>query len=90
MLLCHRHHKLIDVDAVDEHPEHRLRQMKAAHEARIDIVSGITSDRASHVIRFGAQIGRAESPMTYEAIGSAILPEIIPQKGDSSSIIWKC
>ncbi len=62
MLLCHRHHKLIDVDAVDEHPEHRLREMKAAHEARIDIVSGITSDRASHVIRFGAQIGRHESP----------------------------
>lgn len=81
MLLCHRHHKLIDVDAVDEHPEQRLRQMKAAHEARIDIVSGITSDRASHVIRFGAQIGRHESPMSYETIGGAMLPDFYPAEG---------
>lgn len=81
MLLCHRHHKLIDVDAVAEHPEHRLREMKAAHEARIDIVAGITPDRGSHVIRFGAQIGRHESLMTYEAVGSAMLPEFYPAEG---------
>lgn len=81
MLLCHRHHKLIDVDAVEEHPEHRLRSMKAAHEARIEIVSGITSDHASHVICFGAQIGSHESPMTYEAIGNAMLPEFYPAEG---------
>ena len=33
MLMCHVHHKLIDVDQVDQHPEHRLLAMKAALKA---------------------------------------------------------
>ena len=33
------------------------------------------------MIRFGAQIGCHESPMTYEVIGSAILPEFYPAEG---------
>lgn len=41
MLLCHVHHKLIDVDAVADHSEDRLLAMKAAHEIRIETVSAI-------------------------------------------------
>jgi hypothetical protein len=81
MLLCHVHHKLIDIVAVEAHPEQRLLAMKAEQEARIEIVTGITTDRASHVVRFGAQIGRHESPMTYDAIGTAMLPEYYPAEG---------
>jgi len=81
MLLCHVHHKLIDVDAVDDHPEARLLDMKRAHENRIDIVGDIAADRASHVVRFGAQIGRRESPLSYEAIAAAMLPEHYPAHG---------
>ena len=36
MLLCYVHHKLIDVDQIERHPEDRLLAMKAAHEARIE------------------------------------------------------
>jgi hypothetical protein len=32
MLMCHVHHKLIDVDERDKHPETRLHEMKDAHE----------------------------------------------------------
>ena len=60
MLLCHVHHKLIDVDAVDQHPEERLLAMKAAHEQRVEIVTAIDDDRASHVLRYAANIGGHE------------------------------
>src|SRR4051812_3911093 len=63
MLLCYPHHKLIDVDEVKQHPEDRLLAMKAAHEGRIEIVSAIQEDRASHVLRYAANIGSHESPV---------------------------
>jgi hypothetical protein len=81
MLLCYTHHKLIDVDAVVEHPEDRLLAMKAAHETRIDIVSAIQEDRASHVLRYAAGIGSHESPVRYEDISTAMLPDRYPAEG---------
>jgi hypothetical protein len=81
MLLCHVHHKLIDVDAVAEHPEDRLRAMKAAHETRIEIVSAIQEDRSSHVLRYAADIGSHTSPVSYEQISVAMLPDRYPADG---------
>lgn len=81
MLLCHVHHKLIDVDEVAQHPEARLHAMKAVHEARVEIVTGITDDRASHVLRYAANIGEHESPVEYSAISSAMLPDRYPAEG---------
>lgn len=81
MLLCHIHHKLIDVDQVGEHPEQRLLAMKTAHESRIDIVTNITEDRASHVLRFAAQIGSHESPVAYDLVSAAMLPQHYPAEG---------
>ncbi len=81
MLLCHVHHKLIDVDAVDQHPEERLLMMKASHERRVEIVVAIDEDRASHVLRYAANIGGHESPVAYEQISTAMLPERFPSDG---------
>lgn len=81
LLMCYVHHKLIDVDAVPEHPEDRLLAMKAAHEARIDIVSAIQEDRASHVLRYAAGIGSHESPIRYEDVSAAMLPSRYPVEG---------
>jgi CBASS immunity sensor of nucleotide second messenger signals len=81
MLLCHVHHKLIDVDAVDDHSEDRLLAMKAAHELRIDVLSAIQEDRASHVLRYAASIGSHESPVRYEDISAAMLPNRYPAAG---------
>src|SRR5712672_137921 len=57
MLLCAKHHKGVDVDYLADHPESVLLEMKAEHEDRIAIVTGMAEDRAAHVLRFAADIG---------------------------------
>lgn len=81
MLMCPVHHKLIDVDDVDGHPEARLLAMKRAHEARIEVVTGIHEDRASHVIRFGADIAHNEALVDTRSIFMAMPPEHHPADG---------
>ena len=86
MLMCYPHHKLIDVDEVGNYPEQRLLDMKAAHEERIAIVSAITPDRASHVLRYGAKIGQHELPVSFSAVRGAMLPKRYPADGRSIGI----
>lgn len=78
MLMCGTHHKLIDVDAVDDHPASLLLAMKAEHEARIALVCGIDDDRASHVLRFAASIGQNEALVSTQAIFAAMPPDHRP------------
>ena len=78
MLMCPKHHKLIDVDAEEAHPEDLLLSMKAEHERRVELVCGIDKDRASHVIRFGANIGTQEALVSRTEIFPAMLPERHP------------
>lgn len=78
MLLCSVHHKLIDVDDVDGHPEHLLLAMKAEHEARVALLTGIDDDRASHVLRFGASIGANEALVSTRSIFTAMPPDHHP------------
>lgn len=81
MLLCATHHKLIDVDFPDEYPEERLMAIKAEQERRMTIVTGIDADRASHVLRYGAKIGSRESPLAFEHLSEAMLPDRYPAEG---------
>ena len=81
MLLCHVHHKLIDVDEREQHPEDRLLAMKAAHETRVDVVTAIHENRGSHVVRYAANVGNHESPLEYDQIATAMLPERYPAEG---------
>jgi SMODS-associated and fused to various effectors sensor domain len=81
MLLCHVHHKLIDVDGIEDHPEDRLVLMKNAHERRVDLLAAIPQDRASHVLRYAAKIGTQESAVTYARVAAAMLPDRYPADG---------
>lgn len=83
MLMCARHHKLIDVDDVPAHPESVLIGMKAEHESRISVVTAIDHDRASHVIRFGANIGENEALVSTRAIFMAMPPDHHPASGQT-------
>lgn len=78
MLMCGKHHKIIDVDGLSEHPEEVLLAMKDSHETRIGINTGINEEYASHVLRFGATIGRNEALVSTKAIFAAMPPERHP------------
>lgn len=78
MLLCGKHHKLIDVDDVNGHPVEMLREMKDAHEARIETNTGISEEYSSHVLRFGASIGNHEALVSTKAIFAAMPPDRHP------------
>ena len=78
MLLCAKHHKLIDVDDEVGHPESLLLAMKDSHETRVSTNAGINEERASHVIRFGATIGKVEALVSTKAIFTAMPPDRHP------------
>lgn len=78
MLLCDAHHRLIDREDVAGHSVERLLAMKAAHEHRIEIVTGISADRQSHVLLYGANVGVFGSPVSYPAASQAMLPDWYP------------
>lgn len=83
MLLCAKHHKLVDVDGLADHPEDYLLDMKAEQEGRISLLTGIDQDRASHVMRFAASIGANEALVSTQAIFAAMPPDHHPATGQT-------
>ena len=55
MLMCDKHHRIIDREDVEGHPVEKLIEMKKNHEMRIEMVTSI--DEESHVLLYGANIG---------------------------------
>jgi hypothetical protein len=86
MLLCYNHHKLIDVDALAQHPETLLLEYKTRHEERVRIVTEITEDKASHVLLYGANIGEHASPLSLDRCRLGMLPERYPADGRAIAI----
>ncbi len=78
MLLCDRHHRLIDKEDVRGHPVERLTEMKKIHEDRIAILSSITEEKSSNVVLYGANIGNHDSPLNPEAVQRAMIPSRFP------------
>lgn len=78
MLLCAEHHKIIDVVAVADHPIDRLREMKRDHEAQTELLTATQPDRASHVLRFGADIGRHQALVSTQDLFDAMRPHRHP------------
>lgn len=83
MLLCAKHHKLVDVDGLADHPEDDLLAMKAEQESRIALLTGIDQDRASHVLRYAASIGSNEALVSTDAIFAAMPPDHHPATGQT-------
>ncbi|MES2377470.1 MAG: SAVED domain-containing protein [Bacteroidota bacterium] len=78
MLLCDRHHRLVDREQVEGHPALRLQNMKKLHEERISMVTAITPNKQSHVVLFGANIGQHQVPLNYREASSAMIPARYP------------
>jgi len=86
MLLCYEHHRLIDIEDEPGHPEERLLAMKAAHEERVDILTSLTEDRQTHILTFGAPIGKLDAPLSYQSVRTTVLPDRYPAGGKATHL----
>lgn len=78
MLLCGRHHKMVDVDQVDEHPVALLQRYKREHDERIELQTGIHPSKRTHVVLFGEGIQDRRGQVNFEQAHQAIMPEQYP------------
>lgn len=72
MLVCHGCHKTIDKTNGVDYPAELLQKWKADHEIRIRAVTGISPDRKSNVIFYGAKIGEQDSPLDFNTCATAM------------------
>ncbi|MEK7855793.1 MAG: SAVED domain-containing protein, partial [Acidobacteriota bacterium] len=86
MLMCDKHHRLIDKEQVAEHPVKRLTRMKALHEARIELVTSIHPNMRSEVLMYGANIGAQDAPVSYRSAVEAMLPKRYPASANGISL----
>jgi len=78
MLLCDKHHRLIDKEDVASHPVERLVRMKQAHEDRIARLCGIQPNFVSEIVMYSANIGERSAPVSFQQAAQAILPNRYP------------
>ncbi len=79
MLVCHGCHRTIDKHKDGgRYPADLLRQWKAEHERRIEIVTGIDPSKKSHVVLYGANVGDHSSPLNFTEAAQAMFPVVHP------------
>ncbi len=101
ILVCHDCHKTIDQDSKGQkYSASLLLDWKKQHEQRIEIVTGISPNKKSYVVMYGANIGDEKSIVQYNLAVEAMFPERYPtnnspielsmtwQNEDSKSDYW--
>src|SRR5262245_39711879 len=79
MLVCHECHQKIDREqGGGRYTVALLQAMKADHERRIEIVTGIAANKRSHVVLYGANIGDHSSPLDFAEAARALFPGHYP------------
>ena len=79
ILLCHGCHQTIDKEEDGgRYTVDLLRQWKAEHERRIEIVTGIEPSRKSHIVLYGANVGDHSSPLNFNEAAQALFPVCHP------------
>lgn len=86
MLVCHQCHRDID----SENGEKKftvevLKAMKKRHEERMEVITGVSEDRSSHILLYGSNIGDQSPVLSFAHAASAMLPERFP--ASSSSVL---
>jgi len=74
MLLCLDHHRLVDVDAEEDHPVELLREFKAEHEDRVRRLTDIQGEHRTLIVRMVGNIGTRKG-----LVGSEILDAVLPR-----------
>lgn len=77
MLACHDCHKTMDSNP-GQYTVELLQGWKAQHELRIETVTGIDPRKSSHVVLYGANIGKHSSPLNFQEAATALFPYRYP------------
>jgi hypothetical protein len=83
MLLCDRHHRLIDKEEVEIHTESVLLEMKKDHEERIERVTAISPNMQSHILTYRANVGVHTREISYQTVSQYLHPEYYPAISDT-------
>lgn len=79
LLVCHDCHKTIDKDKDGtRYPAELLMGWKRQHEERIRVVTGISPDKTSHMVLYGARVGEELSPLDHLSAAEAVFPDWYP------------
>lgn len=79
ILVCHGCHREIDKQQDGgRYTPALLRDMKARHEGRIEMVTGITPGHQSSVLLYGANVGEHQSPFSFNEAAWAMFPYRYP------------
>ena len=78
MLLCDKHHRLIDKEDIKGHPKERLIAMKKKHEDRIELITNIKEEKQTNIIIYCANIGTNKAFVTQNEAEQTILPDFYP------------
>jgi hypothetical protein len=79
MLVCHECHRKIDGNPSDaRYAAALLRSMKTEHEQRIERISGISGNKKTHLLLYGANVGEHSSPLNYADAAPAVFPHRYP------------
>lgn len=89
MLLCDRHHRLIDIEDEAGHPVDRLVLMKRNHEDRIRLLTAINDEKRSNIVLFGANIGKHDSSLTLKCAQEGIVPFRYPADAECIELSLK-
>jgi len=79
MLVCPEcHAKMDNKKDGGRYTAELLKEWKAAHERRIEVVTGIDPQMKSHIVIYGANIGDHSSPLRYANVAPAVFPARFP------------
>lgn len=75
MLLCYKHHILVDKEEPDNYPKEVLLEMKRKHEERILRATAVQQNKQSLIVLYGANIAKDQPSLNYRDAQIAISPE---------------
>jgi hypothetical protein len=79
MLMCQDHHRMID-EITNTYTIDALRQMKQAHEERIELLTEIRSDKTSYVIIYTGSVGEIQPKIEFRDAIVAMQPGRYPAR----------
>ena len=89
MLLCDKHHRLIDREDAAGHPVNLLKQMKQAHEQRMELVTSMKEENKSYVLLYCANIGLHSTAITLEKAKHAMMQGWYPAESAPIQLYWQ-